>query len=60
VAIGCAAPHRAEAFQAAQWLIDQLKHQAPIWKKEYFTDGTSRWVSGPNADLPGSSGGASE
>jgi molybdopterin synthase catalytic subunit len=57
VAIGCAAPHRAEAFQAARWLIDQLKHQAPIWKKEYFTDGTSRWVSGPNADLPGSSGG---
>ena len=57
VAIGCAAPHRAEAFQAAGWLIDQLKHQAPIWKKEYFTDGTRRWVSGPSADLSGSSEG---
>jgi len=59
VAIACVAPHRAEAFQAAQWLIDQLKHQAPIWKKEYFTDGASRWVSGSTSDLPEYSRGAS-
>ncbi|MCS7306894.1 MAG: molybdenum cofactor biosynthesis protein MoaE [Thermoguttaceae bacterium] len=51
VAIACSAPHRAEAFQATQWLIDQLKFQVPIWKKECFTDGTYRWVSGPGPEL---------
>jgi molybdopterin synthase catalytic subunit len=43
VAIGC--PHRAEAFAACQYAIDTLKHQAPIWKKEYWQDGSSSWVS---------------
>ena len=43
VAVG--APHRAEAFLACQFAIDTLKHEAPIWKKEYWQDGTSSWVS---------------
>lgn len=43
VAIGC--PHRAEAFAACQYAIDTLKHQAPIWKKEYWADGASTWVN---------------
>lgn len=43
VAIGC--PHRAEAFAACQLGIDLLKHHAPIWKKEYWQDGSSEWVS---------------
>jgi molybdopterin synthase catalytic subunit len=43
VAIGC--PHRAEAFAACQYAIDTLKHQAPIWKKEHWQDGSSSWVS---------------
>jgi molybdopterin synthase catalytic subunit len=48
VAVGC--PHRGEAFSACQYAIDTLKHQAPIWKKEWFThsDGerpASTWVS---------------
>lgn len=43
VAIGC--PHRAEAFAACQYAIDTLKHNAPIWKKEYWADGASTWVS---------------
>jgi len=34
VAVGC--PHRSEAFEACQYAIDTLKHNAPIWKKEYF------------------------
>lgn len=33
VAVGC--PHRAEAFEACRYAIDTLKHNAPIWKKEY-------------------------
>jgi molybdopterin synthase catalytic subunit len=47
VAIGC--PHRAEAFEACRYAIDTLKHNAPIWKKEFYReeDGTSHstWVS---------------
>ncbi len=43
VAVGC--PHRAEAFQACQYAIDTLKHNAPIWKKEHWADGSSSWVS---------------
>ena len=43
VAVGM--PHRAEAFAACQWAIDTLKHNAPIWKKEHFADGSSEWVS---------------
>jgi molybdopterin synthase catalytic subunit len=34
VAVGC--PHRLEAFAACQYAIDTLKHNAPIWKKEYL------------------------
>ena len=43
VAVGC--PHRGEAFAACQYAIDNLKHQAPIWKKEHWEDGSSEWVS---------------
>lgn len=43
VAVGC--PHRGEAFAACQYGIDTLKHNAPIWKKEHWADGSSSWVS---------------
>lgn len=43
VAIGC--PHRGEAFAACQFAIDTLKHNAPIWKKEHWQDGSNSWVS---------------
>jgi molybdopterin synthase catalytic subunit len=43
VAIGC--PHRTEAFAACQYAIDTLKHNAPIWKKEHWADGSTSWVS---------------
>ena len=43
VAVGC--PHRAEAFAACRYAIDTLKHNAPIWKKEHWLDGSSSWVS---------------
>jgi len=42
IAIGC--PHRADAFAACQSAIDTLKDQAPIWKKEWYTDNTFSWV----------------
>ena len=45
VAIHVGSPHRKEAFQACEWLIDELKKQAPIWKKEVTTLGET-WKEG--------------
>jgi len=38
--------HRKEAYAANQYIIDQVKHNVPIWKKEYFSDGTTEWSKG--------------
>jgi molybdopterin converting factor subunit 1 len=43
VTIAAAAPHRAEAFEACRFAIERLKEDAPIWKRETYTDGES-WV----------------
>jgi molybdopterin synthase catalytic subunit len=45
VAIHVASPHRAEGFEACSWLIDELKAQAPLWKREVRADG-SIWKAG--------------
>lgn len=39
VLVAVATPHRVEAFEAARWLIDTLKAEVAIWKKEIFDDG---------------------
>lgn len=44
VAAGCA--HRAEAFEACRFVIEQIKARLPVWKKEHYTDGQSRWLEG--------------
>lgn len=36
--------HRGECFEACRYVIDQLKIRAPIWKKEFYTDGTTDWT----------------
>ena len=36
--------HRADAFEACEKLVEELKSQAPFWKKEHLADGQSRWV----------------
>jgi molybdopterin synthase catalytic subunit len=55
VAVGC--PHRSEAFAVCKYAIDTLKHNAPIWKKEWYSeqDGTlsSSWVSIGACEQPG-------
>lgn len=45
VVVAVGSPHRGEAFAACQYAIDTLKHNAPIWKKEHWADGSSTWVS---------------
>ena len=44
VAVAVSTPHRREAFEAAQWLIDTLKCVVPIWKRENLAGGTSQWI----------------
>lgn len=44
VLIVVAAPHRHEAFEAAEQIMDRIKQVAPIWKKEIWADGDSEWV----------------
>jgi molybdopterin synthase catalytic subunit len=51
VAVGC--PHRSEAFEACKYAIDTLKHNAPIWKKEHWQDGSTSWVSIGACEQPG-------
>jgi molybdopterin synthase catalytic subunit len=46
VVVIASAPHRSEAYAASRFIIDKIKHEAPIWKCEYFTDGTKEWSDG--------------
>lgn len=46
VAVSCG--HRAAAFEAAHWLVDEIKKRVPIWKKEVWADG-EEWIEGPEA-----------
>ncbi len=57
IAIAVSSPHRQAAFAAAQWLIDTLKKQVPIWKQEHWADGTTEWIhpdgATPRMEAPG-------
>lgn len=44
VAIAVSSSHRKDAFEACRYLIDELKKSVPIWKREYFADGTIEWA----------------
>lgn len=43
--VGVTAKHRDEAFKACRFIIDTIKQQVPIWKHEFYEDGTSTWVN---------------
>ena len=47
--VATAAPHRADAFQAAEFLMDYLKSRAPFWKKEIGVHG-KEWVAARTED----------
>jgi molybdopterin synthase catalytic subunit len=49
VLVGVTSAHRGEAFAACEFIIDYLKTQAPLWKKEQTSDG-ARWVEARAAD----------
>jgi molybdopterin synthase catalytic subunit len=43
--VGVSAAHRDEAFRACRYIIDEVKHRLPIWKKEHYRSGDSGWVN---------------
>jgi len=50
IAIATAAPHRAEAYEASRYVIDETKRRVPVWKKEHLAGGrTPRWVEPAHA-----------
>lgn len=58
VAIAVSSPHRAEAYEASRWIIEEIKERLPVWKREHYADGGAAWVegvdprSGRRADAP--------
>ena len=50
MAVATAARHRAEAFSAAEYLMDYLKSRAPFWKREIGPNGPGHWVEARDTD----------
>ena len=51
VAVAVGHPHRGRAFDAARYVIEQLKKRVPIWKREQYLDGTREWVRATSTEL---------
>jgi molybdopterin synthase catalytic subunit len=43
--VGVSSSHRGDAFSACRYIIDELKHRLPIWKKEHYRSGASGWIN---------------
>ncbi|MDP3543729.1 MAG: molybdenum cofactor biosynthesis protein MoaE [Elusimicrobiota bacterium] len=46
VAIAAGSGHRAEAFEACRFVIEEIKRRVPVWKKEHYLKGDGRWLAG--------------
>lgn len=46
VAIAVSSPHRAEAYDASRYIIEEIKRRLPVWKEERYADGGARWLDG--------------
>jgi molybdopterin/thiamine biosynthesis adenylyltransferase/molybdopterin synthase catalytic subunit/rhodanese-related sulfurtransferase len=58
--VGVSAVHRDEAFRACRFIIDEVKHRVPIWKKEHYVNGDSGWVNCERCATPPAHGHAHE
>lgn len=50
VAIAVSSPHRAEAYEASRYVIEEIKRRLPVWKHERYADGEAAWVPGQALD----------
>lgn len=46
VAIAVSTPHRRQAFDAARYVIEEIKKRLPVWKREYYLDRDAKWLDG--------------
>ena len=53
IAIVAAAPHRAQAFEACRYMIEEVKRRVPVWKKEVW-EGGEEWIEGEAVNRSGS------
>jgi molybdopterin synthase catalytic subunit len=50
VGIAVASPHRADAYEASRYIIEELKRRVPIWKREGYVEGEDRWLGGEEVE----------
>ena len=46
ILIAVSSGHRDEAFKMCRYILEEIKHKSPIWKKEHYADGEEEWLSG--------------
>ena len=46
VAIAVSSPHRAAAYEASRYIIEEIKQRLPVWKQEHYVEGDSQWLKG--------------
>ena len=46
VAIAVSSPHRAQAYEASRYVIEEIKKRLPVWKQERYVEGDASWVKG--------------
>jgi len=51
IVIAVGSKHRDEAFKICRYILEEIKHQSPIWKKEHYTKGTEEWLPGHSLRL---------
>ncbi len=44
IAVAVSAAHRSASFDAASWLLERLKQEVPVWKREVWADGQEEWI----------------
>lgn len=52
VAIAVSSPHRAAAFDACRYVIEEIKRRLPVWKQERYVEGGTRWLDGRLPSVP--------
>jgi molybdopterin synthase catalytic subunit len=51
-AIAVATTHRAEAYEASRYVIEELKQRLPVWKREHYLEGDSHWIASKEGENP--------
>ena len=46
ILIAVSSGHRDEAFKICRYILEEIKHKSPIWKKEHYTEGNEEWLPG--------------